>query len=920
MFGDNGIIANAQRANILQSCASLEDFFNEYYVEHYEDFADSTDVILEIEKDSVAQKWFHIPKNDGIGNLNYVVDNEGNSLFLIKKSGLPDNIQKNVVGGEAGDGSYASYSSLIDVYGITNNLKVYYCMNDKEFIGLASKNELDKDNPLREVFSSTSNSVIYELLKSYDKKDADGNTDGILTAEEMKLVTEVSLTSTTNTRNLKDLALLPNLTELILNNIPLDSLDGLENLLKLNKITIRNYENDSDKIKDYSKLKLATKLKTLIISNSCDAQLDNVCSAMAGVEFPLVELQISDSANVTDISPLLNLSRNTQKNVSKLYLANTNIASLESLTGFSGVTSLQVPYSLIKTLKGVENMTRLTLLYAFSCKLGDDEVYDTALPDNGMDANSDALSPLSRLTSLESLNIQDNTNLKWLSYINTNTHLFSLVCSNNTNMVKSDVAKIKNIFSGLSSDSRSTGIPSKYLSLFNSEETVDYLGYEINLTNDSDEILALLDNTDVQYLRLDGNSNLGNGIAGTSYDLSDILATCTSVRSLSLRGLPLLDNLDFVSSMPDLTVLDIFNCPNITDLSILDTQTNAGHLHLYTLRINNSNADLTTCQKTISGLQTSGDLAEKNMFGSSGQECRGFCANAAVYNNLNLCTDVTALRLHYRMDLGNPVITLTGCSSLTELYSSHCAITFVLPSEVESLYLAHYSARRTSDLSRCTNLKKIRLIEVFNSYPFDEWLEEIGNCTNVEEVQITTYECNKTLDFNNLANCSKLTTFRFTRYNGTYARGTSIIENLDKAEQLTSIYFAGIVISNSDFTLPKSCVSASFINCKLEDVPKIDPTATALKTLNLYDCKVASLQRLEGVYCIEDLNLEGNLLEDTYTYIDENGNVKSQSTCQTIFDLKNNGSLKKIAIKNENMTDYSLLNISGWDDKNKKGW
>ena len=40
-IGDNGIITQAQNATYMQSVAVLEEFLNNYYVEHYEEFSES---------------------------------------------------------------------------------------------------------------------------------------------------------------------------------------------------------------------------------------------------------------------------------------------------------------------------------------------------------------------------------------------------------------------------------------------------------------------------------------------------------------------------------------------------------------------------------------------------------------------------------------------------------------------------------------------------------------------------------------------------------------------------------------------------------------------------------------------------------------------------------------------------------------
>ena len=67
--------------------AALEEFLQERYVEGYEEFDSDK---LKVENMQVKYpQYFYIPKNENIGGLNYIVDSSGNSLYLIKKSGLP---------------------------------------------------------------------------------------------------------------------------------------------------------------------------------------------------------------------------------------------------------------------------------------------------------------------------------------------------------------------------------------------------------------------------------------------------------------------------------------------------------------------------------------------------------------------------------------------------------------------------------------------------------------------------------------------------------------------------------------------------------------------------------------------------------------------------------------------------------------
>ena len=98
-IGDNGIITQAQNATIMQSCAVLEEFLNNYYVEHYEEFSNNINKAEAIQKYSASSKWIYNPASNGYGSIQYLVDSNGKCLYLINKDALPEEIKKQIVGG-----------------------------------------------------------------------------------------------------------------------------------------------------------------------------------------------------------------------------------------------------------------------------------------------------------------------------------------------------------------------------------------------------------------------------------------------------------------------------------------------------------------------------------------------------------------------------------------------------------------------------------------------------------------------------------------------------------------------------------------------------------------------------------------------------------------------------------------------------
>ena len=93
-IGENGIMTQAKNATYMQSIAILEEYFNNYYIEHYEEMTEDENKVLTLT--TKQPNWFYIPANEGIGNLRYVIDSDGHALYLIKKSGLPEEIKKQI--------------------------------------------------------------------------------------------------------------------------------------------------------------------------------------------------------------------------------------------------------------------------------------------------------------------------------------------------------------------------------------------------------------------------------------------------------------------------------------------------------------------------------------------------------------------------------------------------------------------------------------------------------------------------------------------------------------------------------------------------------------------------------------------------------------------------------------------------------
>ena len=237
-------------------------------------------------------------------------------------------------------------------------------------------------------------------------------------------------------------------------------------------------------------------------------------------------------------------------------------------------------------------------------------------------------------------------NLIEIKSIATLSNVKYLYLADNINMNVADVQSIEKIISKCSEYT----IPDKYLKYFSTATQYDYTNSGLN--DYSEEILALKNRTNVTYLRLYGNSDLGKSRLGSlikqgdlstteldiitkNLSLSDaeknivnlwknysdtqiknmtdndiiskenendiyiryVLSTMTGLEQLSIAKIKNITSIDFVNKVTKLIMLDLRNT-EVTDLSILEKNA----LNLDGLAITNSNIKMQDIQGTISRL------------------------------------------------------------------------------------------------------------------------------------------------------------------------------------------------------------------------------------------------------------------------------------------------------------------------------
>ncbi len=637
VIGDNGIITQAQNATYMQSVAVLEEYLNNFYVEHYEEMKDADSKVLTMI--NLEPSWFYIPANEGIGGLRYVVDADGHALYLIKKSGLPEDIRSQIKGGDAGEGEYADYVNLNDVYGVTENLQVYYCSSGTDSIMGVTTDELNADNPLREVFNKDDNSAFYNLLSNFDIADASGNKDGILTAEELKAVTQLTIDSRSGITDFSEFYNLSSLKELTIDGVNLNNVAGIENCPQLNYVYFK-----STTVADYSGLSGVKKLKYLYLYNVDDNELNKLCTGIKDAEFGSLEylavvgttLCISDidvinnfnniksKKTITSIEPLSMLTETTKKAVKYLSINCNNIeGNLNAINGYTNLILLKCEYNNLTSLAGMENMNNLVYLCGVGNKLG-------TLENGGEDVETGtAIASLANKTKLQQVNLEDNSNLANVSYFENDTairYLYLGGCS--TNMSVQGISEI------ILACGSNYSLPVKFLTgtVYNVAEY-----YTPNAVTYEELYSDLYENEFITHLNLEGCTKLNNEQFNT------ILKSMKNLQFLTLKDNPTLTSIDFISEggVTKLIELDLRNTGVKGENSLTNLNTYA--IELKTLRVSDGSS-FKNIVPTINRLNGTGD--ESYWHGDKGGSESGLnCTSIDVIKCLEGLENLKYLRI-----------------------------------------------------------------------------------------------------------------------------------------------------------------------------------------------------------------------------------------------------------------------------------
>ena len=642
-IGDNGIITQAQNATYMQSIAALEEYLQTEYVKYYDETGNYTSKI-----ELLSSKLGNLCLKDGTKNY---ITYDGKMYYLINKQALPDDVKNQLKGGDTTE--YLKYIRLQDVYGVTPDLKVYYCESGTDSaLGTLDSTELDPNTPLKKINQDAEmKSAITEALASVGVTVGE---DGVTVGDASKLKNIELDGSKHNITSISGLSELSSLKTVTLSNLNLNDLDGLQNCTLLYYVYFKNC-----KVNDYSKLATVLDLQYLYLylppsmsEADANAQVTNLGNGLAnatelnkleylgivgntdmvegeysldpgaGVNYNKYQYSSGAKNNLTDITNLNKFSSNIKSTIKYVYMNNNSFNSIESLKDFSNIYELDLMSNRnLLNLDGLENHTNLVYLFAQSCNLqtinglqGQTKLKYLTIQQNanlaslnGLEDSTDIdyirafncniidITALENNTKLRMLNLENNVNLENVITLGTCTGIKKLYLLGNEKMIGTEVrdALANPNTHILQNCGRNYTIPSKYSLYFSTLTSYDYSN--LGLTDDSDEINSLKNKTNVTRLNLSGNPKLSNS------KLQEILSTMTGLKALSLNGCVNLESIDFINEgkVTNLIELDLRNTKSVLiDLSNL----NDYGKKMLNLIVNNENIQVNKIQETINNI------------------------------------------------------------------------------------------------------------------------------------------------------------------------------------------------------------------------------------------------------------------------------------------------------------------------------
>ena len=704
IVGDNGVITNAMDAKIELKCQELQEYIQQFYVENYDYFENASSKINGLKSCPYSSGWIYS------GKMGYIVDNSGKVHYYLDCEQLPEEAKKII--GSLEPKSYSDYVDGNDVYGITEDLEVYYSVEEGEgkYKYYGKKNlEFSEEDGSEVIFKE--DSLFGKILEERGIGE-----NGIITRADLRKVSDITLTKDSGITNLNDLYNFPNLTKLVLEGVNFENLNGIEYSSNLKTVYIKESQ-----IKNYSNLAYVSKLESLFFYKATDDEIKTLCDNNLGIGgkdlnklkyfgiFGSVLVRIDDPSGdagrdlsqqglskFSNVKYFENLSEKTKNNIIKLYLNNNSIENIDNLYEFKNVNSLYINGNYIKSLKGIFNieknlgMVKLGALYAQKNNLGCDEEYhlnpdiDSLSSFSKANKKDDGYNFIKNLTAISTLDLSYNNNLKYVDYLKPLDTLKTLYLDNCSNLSLNSLASILDIInkSNCNLDSETSFyLASMDDDLLRLDLTTKNNGGIGRTIKESDFRNLLYGKNKLKWLKLNYlNITDENEISLDTDELNscieDVLGGLPSLEFLGLKGISELTSINFVKEGSLLRELDL------RETGVVDL----GNLEKYMLKssclwIDNSNINVEEIQNLISRCLQVIDKKD-SLYGGYARGIK--FSNQELADKLRECTEIT----HFCMgqsDDNNFTFDLRNCSKLDGSDLGLCSGSFYLPSHITEI-------------------------------------------------------------------------------------------------------------------------------------------------------------------------------------------------------------------------------------------
>lgn len=935
IVGEDGIITKAKDATYLQSCAVLEEYLQEKYAEYYD----------ESEKYSSKPELLNAKINNLLlkdGTRDYIV-NEGKIYYLINKPSLPRDIQKSLVGGDTTE--WANYIRLNDVYGVTEDLKVYYCNNETGTVfGDMTASDLDPNAPVTMINNDTGmknaiTSVLADIGITVDPETGVTNSD-ISKIKDLKLDGNGNASGVTSLESLSEIR---NMQTLTLSNMKLSSLKGIESLTNLYYIYFKNCE-----IGDYSQLCNNWNLQYLYMylppdmtETVANAQVSNLGNGLAnadnlskleyfGISGTVNWFEGSTSSNnnfectqpeiynhLTDISPLSKISDTLKQSIKNVILTNNSFANINALKNWNSIITINLSanmnLTILEPLNNKTNLQRINATYtgitSFGNLNGCTNLSSLAFQQcnylknlNGIEnlrkiesiygwlaANLEDISALTQIKSIKSVNF-NGSKLNSVAALANLENLSSLWLKDVTTIPDLDMKEaLANPTTHIAQNCGSNfACASKYLYLFTASATSLDLSYATlgkKLTNASPEFVDLKRRTNVTRLNLSGQDQLKDN------DLQDTLKTMTGLQYLSLNGCSQLSSIDFIGEgkVTKLIELDLRSTnSSLTDLSNLNSYCS----NLQTLILNNNATNMSLIQNTINQLGLASNSTLKDSWiGPNKYMARGLVleGNLSLYNfdNCNQLNKMVSrgfsVTMNGSLDLSKTSIKSLDIGSAKGFY--------ILPKGLTYLYV---DGNNTFDGSACDTLEYFSSFTISNN-EYSNSMKNLKSLNSLKNINIyrngpTDFQFLYGQDANKNTNLPNLKTIIVSDNNNNYNNNITNLTGLEICTGLEELVFEW---NNKVDDYSKIFMCYSLKNLKISDCPKFNNinsinNLTKLNNLTINKTSISNLRGIDKMSSINSLELTNNKI----------------SNIQQLSFLKN---LNTLILYNNNISDITPL-------------